>query len=128
MGGSGIITAFKEDNVTLAHLDPAVITALRDIMGEDYPLLVDTYLKDSQERLTRLLQAVDPQAVRDGAHSFKGSSSNMGAALLAQLCCDLEHLPLDAPVPEVSALLEQISTEFIRVREAFSALSLPGDL
>lgn len=105
--------------MTLAHLDLAVLAALHDIMGEDYPMLVRTYLEDSQARLTRLLEAQDPKTLRDSAHSFKGSSSNMGAAGLARLCCELEHLPLAAPQAEVCALREQINSEFIQVRAAF---------
>lgn len=108
--------------MTLAHLDLAVLAALRDIMGEDYPMLVTTYLEDSQARLTRLLEAQDPKALRDSAHSFKGSSSNMGATALARLCCDLEQLPLAAPQAEVCALREQIHSEFMQVRAAFLAV------
>lgn len=85
-------------------------------------MLVSTYLEDSQARLTHLFEVQDAKALRDSAHSFKGSSSNMGAAGLARLCCDLEHLPLAASQAEVCALREQIHSEFVQVRTAFLAM------
>jgi HPt (histidine-containing phosphotransfer) domain-containing protein len=105
--------------VTITHLDPGVLAALKDIMGEDYPMLIDTYLKDSDQRLVQLQGASDPRVLREAAHSFKGSSSNMGATRLAGWCGQLEHLALDAPSEQVAGLLEAITQEFTAVRAAF---------
>lgn len=109
--------------MTTAHLDPDVLATLRDIMGEDqFPVLVHTYLSDSQHRLAQLLAAVDARALRDAAHSFKGSSCNMGALYLAQLCGTLEHLPVEASPEVVTDLQAQITEEFARVRIGFLAI------
>lgn len=109
--------------MTTAHLDPDVLATLRDIMGEDqFPVLVHTYLSDSEHRLAQLLAATDARALRDAAHSFKGSSCNMGAAHLAQLCGELEHLPVEAPAQWVADLQAKIVVEFTAVREGFLAI------
>ncbi len=106
------------------HLDSAVLAALQDVMEGEYPLLLDTFLADSEERL-RLLHAAqqggDAQSLRLTAHSFKGSCSNMGAPLLAGLCKQLEaagrrELPAEAP-----QLIEQIEREFAIVRILFKS-------
>ena len=62
-------------------------------MEDEYPILLDTFVADSEERLRLLHQARaegDAQGLRLAAHSFKGSCSNMGAVLLAGLCKELE--------------------------------------
>jgi len=109
--------------VTTGHLDADVLATLRDIMGEDqFPVLVETYLSDSERRLAGLLAATEARALRDAAHSFKGSSSNMGAMRLAELCGRLEHLPLEAPAQAVAELRSGIEQEFTAVRARFLAI------
>lgn len=106
--------------MTTAHLDPDVLATLRDIMGEDqFPVLVHTYLSDSEHRLEQLLAATDARSLRDAAHSFKGSSCNMGATHLAQLCGELEHLPVEASAQTVARLRTSIDQEFTAVRACF---------
>jgi HPt (histidine-containing phosphotransfer) domain-containing protein len=95
--------------VSDSHLDQSVLASLLDVMGEEYPVLLDTFLLDSEERQRHIHQAMaadDAQALRLAAHSFKGSCSNMGAALAARR----ERLD------EAPALVEQIGREFAIVR------------
>ncbi len=66
------------------HLDDRVLASLQEVTEDEYPVLLDTFVLDSEERLRSLhaaLQAGDAQALRHTAHSFKGGSSNMGAVL-----------------------------------------------
>ncbi|UVE16369.1 Hpt domain-containing protein [Pseudomonas sp. LS44] len=102
-----------------SHLDSNVLLALQDVMEDEYPLLLDTFLADSEERL-RSLQAAsqhaDAQAMRLAAHSFKGSCSNMGARLLAGLCKQLEDLARQERLDQAPAVIEQIEREFAIVR------------
>ena len=101
------------------HLDSTVLAALQDVMEDEYPVLLDTFLADSEERL-RLLrlaeQATDGQGLRLAAHSFKGSCSNMGASLLAGLCKQLEEVGRRELLGEAPELIEQIEREFAIVR------------
>lgn len=101
------------------HLDDAVLAALQDVMEDEYPVLLDTFVADSEERLRLLRQAqslADAQALRLAAHSFKGSCSNMGAPLLAGLCKQLEEFGRLGRLEPVAPLLEQIEREFAIVR------------
>lgn len=101
------------------HLDRDVLNTLQDIMEDEYPVLLDTFVTDSEERL-RLLQAAehdqDAQAMRRAAHSFKGSCSNMGAKVLAESCRDLEELARRGELAESAPLVERIEREFAIVR------------
>lgn len=106
------------------HLDNNVLTALQDVMEDEYPVLLDTFLADSDERLRSLqhaLQAMDAQALRLAAHSFKGSCSNMGAPLLAGLCKQLEELARREQLDVAPGLIEQVEREFAIVRILFRA-------
>ncbi|PTS82741.1 histidine kinase [Pseudomonas sp. HMWF032] len=101
------------------HLDSAVLAALQDVMEDEYPVLLDTFLSDSEERLLLLRQAErdeDAQSLRLAAHSFKGSCSNMGALMLANLCRQLEEAGRREQLELAPELLEQIEREFAIVR------------
>ena len=73
------------------HMDPKVVNALRDVMEGGFADLLDTFLSDSEERLGQLHNAREACDLTLVAHSFKGSSSNMGAIRLAHLCGLLEE-------------------------------------
>ncbi|WP_322978265.1 Hpt domain-containing protein [Pseudomonas sp. C11] len=101
------------------HLDDAVLAALQDVMEDEYPVLLDTFVADSEERLRLIQQAereADAQALRLAAHSFKGSCSNMGATLLASLCKQLEDAGRREALELAPELIEQIEREFAIVR------------
>lgn len=101
------------------HLDGAVLAVLQDVMEDEYPLLLQTFLSDSQARLSdleRALEARDGEAVRQAAHTFKGSCSNMGAQLMADLCKQLEVQGKAGNLEVVPGLIEQLRREFGIVR------------
>jgi len=106
------------------HLDSVVLAALQDVMEDEYPVLLDTFLADSEERL-RLMQLArresDAQGLRQAAHSFKGSCSNMGAPMLANLCKQLEEAARREQLDEAPKLLERIEREYAIVRILFKS-------
>jgi len=106
------------------HLDSNVLATLQDVMEAEYPVLLDTFLIDSQERLRLLQQACrngQAESLRQAAHSFKGSCSNMGAALLAELCRQLEEAARLEQVDDAPQLIECIEREFAIVRILYRA-------
>lgn len=102
-------------------VDATVLATLKDIMGNDYSLLVNTYLGDSELRLAQLQSLPNGRPLREAAHSFKGSSSNMGAMGLAAHCGQLEHLPLDATDEQIDTLRGCIVEAFGQVKAYFLA-------
>lgn len=104
------------------HLDDRVLASLQEVMEDEYPVLLDTFVLDSEERLRSLhaaLQAGDAQALRHTAHSFKGGSSNTGAVLLAGYCKELEESARRGELQRAPALIEQMEREFAIVRILF---------
>ncbi|WP_437884319.1 Hpt domain-containing protein [Pseudomonas sp. LRF_L74] len=101
------------------HLDNTVLSALQEVMEDEYPTLIETFLADSEERMVSLHKAVeraDAQLLQLAAHSFKGSSSNMGAPLLASLCRQLEDDARRGQLCSASRLIARIGEEFSVVR------------
>lgn len=112
------------------HLDYSMLSALQDVMEDEYPTLLDVFIHDSDLRVARLRQmfAGSPLELQAHlreltliAHSFKGSSSNMGAVQLAALCHQLEERSRRDEVAGVDELLVSIDSEYSTVRRLFDA-------
>jgi HPt (histidine-containing phosphotransfer) domain-containing protein len=88
-------------------------------MEDEYPTLVDTFLVDSEQRLQSLKQAGHAAQFLEAAHSFKGSSSNMGAVRLADLCHELELQVKGQDLSGIEALVAEIDREFAFVRPLY---------
>lgn len=103
------------------HLDPDVLLGLQEVMESEYPKLLDTFLDDSQRRVEALRKARDDaKALGRIAHSFKGSSGNLGAVRLAQLCQRLEVESVGSTA-DLGALVDQIDHEFALVRPMYES-------
>jgi HPt (histidine-containing phosphotransfer) domain-containing protein len=100
-------------------MDPEVLSGLQEVMEAEYPKLLATFLDDSQKRVEALRQARDDaKALGRIAHSFKGSSGNLGAVRLAQLCQLLEAGSVE-PASDLGGLVDQIDREFALVRPLY---------
>jgi HPt (histidine-containing phosphotransfer) domain-containing protein len=103
------------------HLDRDVLSTLREVMEDEYPMLLDTFLADSEKRLLLLRKAEDPVMLMDAAHSFKGSSSNMGATRLTELCSELEQRAKQKNLAGIEKLVGEIDREFALIRPLYEA-------
>jgi len=112
------------------HLSYDVLNSLKDIMEDDFVLLIDTFIQDSQSRLQALqelvggndrdsirLDSILLDSIRRDAHSFKGSCSNLGALRLASFCAVLESKALNKSVDDLGVDLAEIKEEFFIVRK-----------
>lgn len=104
------------------HLDRDVLSALQAVMEEEYPTLLDTFLADSEDRLSLLRKAGgDAKSLEEAAHSFKGSCSNMGALRLAELCNELEQRSKKRSLEGIEKLVGEIDGEFAIIRPLYEA-------
>lgn len=103
------------------HLSRDVLSALQEVMEGEYPALLDTFLADSEARLQLLRNAQSPAQIVEAAHSFKGSSSNLGALRLAELCCLLEKQATSSSPGDIQQLIADIAGEFALVRPLYEA-------
>ncbi|WNW14244.1 Hpt domain-containing protein [Pseudomonas sp. DTU_2021_1001937_2_SI_NGA_ILE_001] len=100
-------------------------------MEDEYLTLIDVFLKDSDLRMALFRQAsrtmtFDRPSLNMGelglaAHSFKGSSSNMGAVLLSELCLRLEEQARREQPEGLEQLIALIDEEYQSIRQLFEA-------
>ncbi len=101
--------------MSIQHLDHETLRELQIVMGDDFDKLLQTFAADSAARIVAIQQAaadVDSEALRRAAHSFKGSSGNMGALRLGELCRQIEELARDGAVEPCLPLITALSDEF----------------
>ena len=96
-----------------------------DILAE----LAGMFLDDATHRLEDLreaAEAADTRRVRETAHALKGSSGNLGAKVVAEVCAELEVADESGDVAALPRLLERLEAELGRVRPALEAEASEG--
>jgi histidine phosphotransfer protein HptB len=105
---------------TPVHLDYDALNTLKEIMEDDFVLLVETFIQDSGNRLQvlhGLIGTSDYDAIRRAAHSFKGSCSNIGALRLAALCAAVERKGLAGSLDSIQEDITSIEEEFTLIHK-----------
>jgi HPt (histidine-containing phosphotransfer) domain-containing protein len=107
------------------HLDEEALAELRDVMEDEFEVLIQTYLADSRDRIRALREAMkaeDSDALAKTAHSFKGSCINIGAPRLGELCLQAEMAGKESRLEDAPGLLDEIDQEFEQVIERLDGL------
>lgn len=102
----------------MEHLDYDTLNTLKQVMEDDFDLLIDTFVQDSNDRiqtLRKVIKGTEADLIRRAAHSFKGSSSNIGALRLSSLCSTLEKKALVHNFDGLADDLHVIEQEFAQV-------------
>ncbi|PXX91023.1 histidine kinase [Marinobacter vulgaris] len=102
------------------HLDQEALTELQDVMEDEFDILINTYIKDSADRIAHLRSALaqeDADRFSRSAHSFKGSCINIGAPRLGELCSEAEQAGRSNRLGEAAAMVEAIESEFRQVEK-----------
>ena len=105
-------------------LDAELLAELREIMADDFARLVNAFIEDGKARCQAMqaaLEAGDGEQLRQLAHSFKGSSSNLGANGLTALCLTLEEQAL-TDLDAAAQTMQRIEPCFQEVCRALAAL------
>lgn len=105
--------------MTDMHIDHRVLSELQEVMEDGYLQLLETFLEDSGRRLDELHGARNADELGVAAHSFKGSSSNMGAVGLAQLCHQLEERVKQRSLYGIEELINRIDQEYLEVQRFY---------
>lgn len=101
------------------HLDRETLHTLQEVMEDQFPSLIKTFIQDSEDRIHCLQKALatqDSEALRRQAHSFKGSCHNLGAVQLAALCQTMEDGGRSGEIDGLEHLLVDIQQEFAHLK------------
>ena len=109
-------------------LDPEMIETLRSLQEEGEPDLLaelaGMFFDDAALRLKELRDAIgeaDAGRVRGAAHALKGSSGNMGATRMHEVCAELEGAGESGDLAAAPRLLERLEGELSLARPALEA-------
>lgn len=111
--------------MTQPPVDLAVLNELRSIMADEFQLLLDVFISDSEQRIMMIERAIstnDAEALREAAHSFKGSSLNISAAQLTEFCRQLEFMGRDNTLSGADAVFVDLKKAFAEVRDYLANL------
>lgn len=96
-----------------------LLKELKEIMGDDFDILVNTFLSDSAQRIESIQVAIaqkDAKQLREAAHSFKGSALNLAADRLTLICKDLEDMGKKNVFNDAENKLTMLTKEFEAVK------------
>lgn len=98
-------------------IDTSVIETLKEIMGDDFGIIVDTFIGDTGKlvsSLTELQAQNDVEVFTRNAHSIKSSSANLGALQISALAAELEAQGKSGDISneaeKVTRLIEEFKT------------------
>jgi len=106
-------------------INEEMIGSLREIMEDDFPVLVETFLTDCAERIVDLNSAISSSNsvdVREISHGLKGSCSNLGADRLAEIGYVLETMGRTESLTGAEDELCKLEEEFKVVKEYFESM------
>lgn len=116
-------------SLPVAALDPGAFDKIRALSPEGGDALVQqviaAYLKAAEREWGRFEQGVldaDAAAMAAAVHALKSSSFNVGAAVFAERCQEVEQLAREIRMREVLARADGLRSEWRRVDEALKAV------
>ena len=106
-------------------LNAEFLDELREIMDDDFGLLLRTYLSESARQYEDVRRAWDEgsdEDLRRNAHALKSTCGNVGAERLSALFLDLEQRARSHDLDDVDGLFEYIEVEMANVSDAVRAI------
>ena len=112
--------------MAFVHLDYDLVHELASLLEEDFPILVNTFIENSNQLLTKMPLSLDEGDIKTfirDVHSLKGSSRNLGAERLANLCLNYEILANHGKIDCIDREFTEIKTELDNVSETLTNYS-----
>jgi len=103
------------DKRSKSMLDQEMMNALKGMGPEIFIELVELYLEEAPNQLAEMrkqFEAEDHEGMAATAHSFKGSSLNLGANSLAEICKKIELKGKQGNLEALEDLLAQLDLRF----------------
>ncbi len=127
-GTAGVHATASPDAAGKNRLEPAIdFAAIMRRLENDREVFhnfVEIFYEDAPKLLQSILSAAackDLTTIRRAAHALRGLAANFDAMALAESACRLELAEADELFHAQGELLEKLSDEFARVKEALSS-------
>lgn len=109
------------------HLNMVALAELKEVMEDDFALLIETYINDSLKRVEDIadaFQQADSSRLSKAAHSLKGSCSNVGAVCLYEMCKEIEIFAKNNQLADAEPLVKGLANELSHVQALFAELAV----
>ncbi len=108
-------------------LDDSVIERLKQDMGEDAGMVIESYVESIDEFLTDIRNRT-PRTPSDDlhrwAHTIKSSAASIGAMRLAHLAAQMENSYRDRIQIDLAEQLASMQQEYLRVNASLEQLDI----
>ena len=107
-------------------LDERVLSELKTLMGDEYIAVYSAFIRTADQAIPRLGRAVefdDSKTIETIVHTLKGSSANIGAKEMSQICSDMLDSVRKSVTDGFSAYFEKLDLEYEKVKASIEKLS-----
>lgn len=96
-------------------VDLDVLNELKELLEDGFSVLTEKFIEDGQKRVEKIMTAIaneDAVSLYNEAHGLKGSSRNMGAVPLGEICSQLEAMGQNKDLSSSGTIIAALQTEF----------------
>ena len=122
---------FHEKMQAVTILDESALVVLIELMGEDFPMLLKSYLDDAPALLSDILHAsknADIEVLTRAAHTLKSSSSNLGCKRLAEIAGQIETSSHNRDLSDCANMLDSLELTLTETKNALQKYPLKTSL
>ena len=98
-------------NHQLHIIDAPTLSALKELMEEEFPTLINSYLEDTPKLMDDIRSAAkvaNIEVLVRAAHTLKSSSNNIGAIQLATIAATIEKIGQENQLSQAAALIPSL--------------------
>ncbi len=104
-------------------VDQQVLASLKELMEEEFPALVNSYIEDAPKLLADILSSskeADREILIRAAHTLKSSSNNLGAIKLAMIAEAIEKQSQEHKLSAAATLIPSLQAALDETMEALA--------
>ena len=112
-----------EQSTQYPLIDQQVLAALKELMEEEFPALINSYIEDAPKLLADILSSskeADREILVRAAHTLKSSSNNLGAIKLAMIAETIEKQSQDNKLSVAATLIPSLQAALDETIEALA--------
>lgn len=119
--------SIQDSNMGARYKEPVdhnKLKQLQEILGDEFSGVIDIFIEDTLGRINDILDKLsrgDIEAISSLAHVIKGSSSNLGATVMPELCKELMTSIRNKEIDNIEEQVVSIQEEFGRIQETLEA-------
>lgn len=120
----------NEKHIKHPVLDPKTVGYLKSLAEGENPTFVrdfvELFLSHTPSLIQRLQERVaagDAEGVEKTAHRLRGSSLNLGAVALGEVCQEIEERGREGQLEQLEPLVEKMLEAFLLAKEELLALA-----